>query len=225
MKTQRFGIEIEMTGITREEAAIVLARYFNSQIEYSGRVYDAYQVLDEKARSWNLVRDGSIQALKKNNGKLQPADRTYSVELVSPILTYEDIEPLQEIIRELRKAGAVSSSEYGCGIHVHIDASPHTPNSLKNLVNLMASKEDLLYKSLNTDARRMRYLHKIRNTSIFGRIPYINYLHLPNQKHSQNEAPSTEPPTNKLIKSNIVSPPFNEVILYTDHHSYCCNKQ
>lgn len=81
MKTQRFGIEIEMTGITREEAAIVLARYFNSQIEYSGRVYDAYQVLDEKARSWNLVSDGSIQALKKNNGKLQPADRTYSVEL------------------------------------------------------------------------------------------------------------------------------------------------
>lgn len=163
MKTQRFGIEIEMTGITREEAAIVLARYFNSQIEHSGRMYDAYQVLDEKARSWNLVSDGSIQALKKNNGKLQPADRTYSVELVSPILTYEDIEPLQEIIRELRKAGAVSSSEYGCGIHVHIDASPHTPNSLKNLVNLMASKEDLLYKSLNTDARRMRYCKKINS--------------------------------------------------------------
>jgi hypothetical protein len=44
------------------------------------------------------------------------AGREYSVELVSPILTYrEDIETLQELIRRLRKAGGFANTS--CGIH------------------------------------------------------------------------------------------------------------
>jgi len=166
MKTQRVGIEIEMTGITRREAAHVIAQYFTSQVNYRGGAYDEYRVLDNKGRTWKLVSDGSLTTMKKVQGRLITADKEYSVELVSPILTYEDIEPLQELVRLLRKAGAISSSRYNAGIHIHVDAKPHNPNTLKNLVNLMASKEELLYKSLDIDYARLRYCKKVNEELI-----------------------------------------------------------
>lgn len=161
MKIQRLGIEIEMTGITRKEAATVVANYFNSQVEHRGGAYDEYRVHDDQGRAWKIVSDASVVPMQQVNGQLISADKTFRVELVCPILSYDDIEPLQEIIRDLRKAGAVSDSKYECGIHIHVDAKPHTPNSLKNLVNLMASKEDLLYKSLNVDEARLRFCKKV----------------------------------------------------------------
>ncbi|WP_378954236.1 amidoligase family protein [Pelosinus sp. sgz500959] len=167
MRTQRFGIEIEMTGITRKEAADVVANYFGGLTHQVGGAYDEYHVFDTKARNWKIVSDASIVPMKKEQGKLVEAfSRDYKVELVSPILTYQDIEPLQELVRELRAAGAVSDSQYSSGIHIHIDAKPHTPNTLKNLVNLMASKEELLYKSLNIDMERLRYCKKVNDDLI-----------------------------------------------------------
>ena len=37
MREQKFGIEIEMTGITRQRAAEVMAAYFSSAASYDGR--------------------------------------------------------------------------------------------------------------------------------------------------------------------------------------------
>ena len=165
VRTQRFGIEIEMTGITKKEAADVVAKFFNNLSYHQGGAYDEYHVLDAKARC-KIVNDASNIPMKKAQGEIVPADSYYKVELVSPILTYEDIEPLQELVRKLRAAGAVSDSQYSSGIHIHIDAKPHTPNSLKNLVNLMDSKEDILYKALKIDPSRLRYCKKINEELI-----------------------------------------------------------
>jgi len=44
MKTQRFGIEIELTGIKRMEAAKVIAKYYGTIEEYVGGAYNAYEV-------------------------------------------------------------------------------------------------------------------------------------------------------------------------------------
>ena len=52
--------------------------------------------------------------------------------MVTPILTYADMETLQEMIRRLRKAGAKSDSTRGCGVHIHIGAKGHTPQTLRN---------------------------------------------------------------------------------------------
>lgn len=167
MKSQRFGIEVEMTGLTRKEAATVAAKHFRSQVEYRSGTYDEYHVLDNKARTWKLVSYNSISPMQKDALEtIIPASNTYKVELVSPILTYEDIEALQELIRTLRIAGAISDSKYGSGIHIHVDAKKHTPSSLKNLVNLMTSKEDLLYKALNIDLTRIRYCKKVNDSLI-----------------------------------------------------------
>ncbi|MBP3887587.1 MAG: amidoligase family protein [Cellulosilyticum sp.] len=165
MKTQRFGIEIEFTGITREQAATCIQNQLQgSAISYIGGTYDAYHVIETTDRIWKIVSDSSIEAQRKRGKEIICATSQYKVELVSPILTYEDIEPLQEMIRALRTSGAFTNKS--CGIHIHIDASPHTPLTLKNLVNLMASKEDLLYKALEIDPQRLRYCKKVNEELI-----------------------------------------------------------
>ena len=42
LKNQNFGIEIEMTGITRSTAAKVIAGYFHTDATHVGGCYDAY---------------------------------------------------------------------------------------------------------------------------------------------------------------------------------------
>jgi hypothetical protein len=167
LKNQTIGVEIEMTGITREKAAEITSNFLGGSVERTYDSYDTYKVTAPDRRVWKIMSDASIKTMKKEKGRLESADRSYSVELVTPILKYdEDIETLQELIRQLRHEGAVSESKLQCGIHIHIGAKDHTPNTLKNLVNLMASKEDLIYKSLEIDPARVRYCQKVNENLI-----------------------------------------------------------
>lgn len=160
LREQKFGIEIEMTGITRQRAAEVLSENLGSFSQYEGGGYGTYSVQDSENRKWKLVSDASIQCQKKVGNRKQIADREYSVELVSPICRYEDIEKIQEMIRALREAGAFCNKS--CGIHIHINAAPFEAYQLRNLVNIIASKEDMVYRALQVDSQReSRYCKKI----------------------------------------------------------------
>ena len=64
-----------------------------------------------------------------------------------------------ELVRKLRGAGARVNSS--CGLHCHINAAPHTPKTLRNIVNIMAAKEDLLYKALKVNVSREHYCQKM----------------------------------------------------------------
>lgn len=163
MKGQHFGIEIELTGLSRLRAAQVIAEYFSTPVSHDGGYYGIYSVLDGQSRRWKVMSDGSITTEKKEGRRIIPADSTYSVELVSPICKYEDIETIQEIVRKLRAAGAIANAS--CGIHVHVDASHHNANTLRNITNIMASKEDLIYKALQVNvARERRYCKKVEQS-------------------------------------------------------------
>lgn len=167
MKNQTIGVEIEMTGITKAEAAAVAVNFLGGRITREYDRYDTYNIIAPDQGVWKIMNDASIKTMKNTEGKLKAVNnKNYSVELVTPILRYEDIETLQELIRRLRKAGAVSDSELQCGIHIHIGAKDHTPNTLKNLVNLMAAKEDLIYKSLEIDPARVRWCKKVNEDLI-----------------------------------------------------------
>lgn len=149
-----------MTGITRQRAAQVIAEYFNSSSNYEGGSYSTYSVYDNENRKWKFVSDASIQCQRKVGNRKQAADRDYSVELVSPICRYEDIEKIQEMIRLLREAGAFCNKS--CGIHIHINAAPFEAYQLRNLVNIIAAKEDIVYRALQVDSQREnRYCKKI----------------------------------------------------------------
>ena len=157
MREQKFGIEIEMTGITRQRAAEVMAAYFSSAASYDGGSYEVYSIRDAAGRRWKVMYDSSIEAQKKGGGY---AGSEYKVEFVSPICEYADIPVIQELIRQLRHAGAVAGKN--TGIHVHINAAPHDARTLRNITNIMYSKEDLIYKALQVDVEREhRYCQKV----------------------------------------------------------------
>lgn len=160
MKTQHFGIEIEMTGITRSKAASLMATFFGTERKYhEGGAYDTYIAEDVQGRKWKAMNDSSLYPEKKVGGRTVEASTNYRTEVVSPILSYDDIPSLQELIRTLRKAGAFANSS--CGIHIHVGAERFTPKTLRNLVNIFYSKEYLIYRALHIDpVREHRYCRK-----------------------------------------------------------------
>jgi hypothetical protein len=148
MKKQTIGVEVEMNNITREKAAKVAARYFGTRRyeNTAGRNgYSTWSAWDAQGREWKFQKDVSIEGPESEK-----------CEMVTPILTYSDMETLQELIRQLRHAGAKSDATRGCGVHIHIGAKGHTPQTLRNLANIMASHESLIADALNLDRGRMR---------------------------------------------------------------------
>lgn len=164
IKTQNFGIEIELTGISRPAAAQIIADYFGTEgigHEYDG--YDTYTARDNKGRKWKCERDISIDPQVRRNGRIvsRPEGRTSTdlrCEVVSPILQYEDIEDLQNIVRKLVEGGALANSS--CGIHVHVDGANHTADSLIRLVNLVVGRQDLFCEALQNLSRCDRWCQK-----------------------------------------------------------------
>jgi hypothetical protein len=153
LKAQSFGAEIEMTGITRETAASVIAAHFGTEYRHIGGAYDEYAAIDTSGRKWKIVSDGSIRTEVKSGASRTPTNiSAYSAELVTPICGYGDIPEIQQLARELRAANAVSNDT--CGIHVHVDGSPFEADTLRNLANIMAAKEDLIYKTLRVNVER-----------------------------------------------------------------------
>ncbi|MDR1364072.1 MAG: amidoligase family protein [Oscillospiraceae bacterium] len=165
MLNHKFGIEIEFTGITRNQAAKIINDFLGGRIKKTNDHYDTHKVFAPDGRVWKVISDASIQTQKKSGKATVNADKSYSVELVSPILKYkEDVETLQELIRKLRKSGAFANES--CGIHIHLDGEPHSVRSLKNFINIIASKNDLFYEALQIKPDRIRYCKKMDETLV-----------------------------------------------------------
>ena len=92
MKTQKFEIEIELTGITRRDTAKLIAKFYGTTENYKGWVYMQYEVPTNDGRCFKVMRDASIKPEMKDESTGTDEMKT---EIVSPICTYEDIEHIQ----------------------------------------------------------------------------------------------------------------------------------
>lgn len=162
MKKQTIGVEVEMNSITRQKAAKLAADFFGTnrfQDTAYRNGYCTWSAWDAQGREWKFQRDSSIHGPDSEK-----------CEMVTPILTYADMETLQELIRKLRKAGAKSDPTRGCGVHIHIGAKGHTPQTLRNLANIMASHEQLLADALAIDHGRMRSYCRMVNPAFLNEV-------------------------------------------------------
>ena len=162
MKKQTIGVEVEMNAITRSKAAKLAAEFFGTgRYEDTDRRngYYTWSAWDAQGREWKFQRDTSIHGVDSEK-----------CEMVTPILTYADMDTLQELIRRLRKAGAKSDATRGCGVHIHIGAQGHTPQSLRNLANIMASHESLLADALDIDRGRISSYCRMVNPTFLANL-------------------------------------------------------
>ncbi|WP_338869462.1 amidoligase family protein [Myxococcus stipitatus] len=145
MKTLRFGIEIETVGASRQKLAHAIQSAVGG---YVSGDYGGWQVTDTQGRAWKVVPDGSL-----SGGE-------YSGEIVSPILTYQDLDALQLVVRAVREAGA--RADASCGIHIHVDGSRFDAKGVTNLVKMVHKQERLLETALGVSATRLaRYCRPI----------------------------------------------------------------
>ena len=144
MNTLRFGIEIETIGQTREVVARAIQSVVGGEVRHVGTpfCYDPWKVIDRRGRTWQVMADASLSASKN-----------YQAEIVSPILHYEDIAELQEIVRAVRAAGGRTDSS--CGIHAHVDGARFDARSVTNLVKIFYKQEALIERALGICPNRL----------------------------------------------------------------------
>ena len=89
MKKQTIGVEVEMNNISREKAARKVAEYFGTTAWNAASTYGycSWACKDRQGRIWKFQKDCSIHG---------PEDE--KCEMVTPILTYEDMDALANIM-------------------------------------------------------------------------------------------------------------------------------
>jgi hypothetical protein len=131
----RFGVEIEMVGLSPIEAAVVVDDYFS-------------HVREPCSGEWTVIRDASVPD---------------GFELRTPPLTYAHVPLLEEVYLHLRGAGAACSPDTA-GLHVHVDAERFTIRNLADLSVVWANAEPALYCLFDVHPRRaLRYCRPVRS--------------------------------------------------------------
>ncbi|MBR2208541.1 MAG: amidoligase family protein, partial [Synergistaceae bacterium] len=82
-----FGIELEMTGISRKTVGKLVYEYLQSQEEMEVYCMDTCKIIDQQGRKWSVDCDGSIHG-----------DFLEQVELITPILTMKDLPLLKGLV-------------------------------------------------------------------------------------------------------------------------------
>lgn len=156
MKELTFGTELEYTGISRERAAKAIHAVVGGTIRYAGQSYDAWQVTAPDGRIWQAVADGSL------------GSRATSAEVVTPILKYDDLETLQAVVRELRKAGAKATEV--TSQHVHVGIGDFSATQIANLARIFYKQEELLLKAVGTWAHRLGHYTRRTDRTFIERM-------------------------------------------------------
>ena len=160
---QTFGVEVEMSGIYRDTAARTAAAYFGTcRCKNTAHAdgYDTWSAWDADGRKWKFSRDCSIVA--NTDGQ--------KCEMVTPILTIADMDLLRGLIRELRAAGAKSRPSLGCGVHIHVGGGGHNAQSLRNLVNIMYQREDIIIRAINIADSRLGHYCKTVDPELLAQL-------------------------------------------------------
>lgn len=167
MKAQTFGVEVEGNNITREKAAQVAAGFFGTnQYAYTASTdgYFTWSAWDAQGRKLKFQRDVSIKGPDSEK-----------CELVTPILTYDDLEMFLELLRQLRHAGMKSCPARGCGVHIHVglkglDGRDHDAKSLRNLANMMAAHEEQIGRAIWIDEGRVGSYCRVVSKHFLNRL-------------------------------------------------------
>ena len=192
LRETNFGIEIETIRRTREQVARAIHSVVGGEVRHVGTpvCHDPWQVTDQKGRVWSVVADGSLTNVASH----------LRAEVVSPVLTYEDIPELQNVVRAVFKCG--SRCDETCSVHVHTDGTAFNGKTLANLAKMVYKQEALIHAALSVSpARLQRYTRPVSDDLIakierhhpktkdqFNRLWYGHLNRTPERYHSSRYA-------------------------------------
>lgn len=163
-RNQNFGNEIEMTGISREECAEILSDFFCSKVDVFSYRPEVNKVkvfgsTDFKGRPWVVGYDRTINANPKmNTHRFGTNPSAFQTELITPVLNYSDLFILEKVLPILEQRGAEVNTS--CNVHLHIDASIHSPISILYLITKWYINQNIIYNMFDVDSTRAKKSYK-----------------------------------------------------------------
>jgi len=156
----QFGLELETVGRTRRDVADAICTVVGGTVQHVGTpaCYDPYHITDARGLVWRVVADSSLTNVSAE----------LRAEIVSPILTYDDIPLLQAVVRVVRQTGARCDER--CGLHLHLSHPSVTPKALANLAKTIYKQEELIYAALGVTRERMERYCKPLNPAFIDRV-------------------------------------------------------
>lgn len=131
---QSFKVELIMQDVSVDAVAGAIAGYFpGADIDGLLDRESHREVADHLGRTWDVVARNTGEEL---------------VAVVTPRLSYEDIDDLLCLVEELKGAGARGGS--GCGMRFRAFMGGRSEQSVRNLRNIVTSKSVLLESALRT---------------------------------------------------------------------------
>ena len=180
-----FGIEIEFTGITRKNSALivcdVLQKVFPDDEVYAEKEYekanDIYRIYREsngvKTLYFSVVHDGSVAPYKISDDgySLCSGKNVFKCELTTKKMTLEEIDLLVAVVDALKAGNKELNQMMIVGdttsIHVHINGGELSLQAIKNLCNNIYSKQMLLYHATGQSPDSVRYQYMQMLPEIF----------------------------------------------------------
>ena len=153
MRSLGFGPELEYEQISRQRMADAIQSVVGGRQVHGGYAHNAIAVVAPDGREWKAMSDGSLRD---------------GAEFVTPILHWDDMDTLQEVVRAIRKAGAKTPET--TSQHVHIGAADWTPQQITNMVRIFYKQENLILKSAGTLQRRLARYTRPTDRAFVSRI-------------------------------------------------------
>lgn len=148
MRWKKYGVEMDMTGITRKAAAEILAEQFDTKVVFC-LSDNGYNVPDQNQRLWRILPSDSIKAEKYNGEKVVGANYMYQVKLLSPFLYENEFPMLEKALEQLELRGAIVNDSTKMNLLLDVSCIENWEKYQTNLENLYESKGELFQKALD----------------------------------------------------------------------------
>ena len=148
MRWKKYGIEMDMTGITRKAVAEILAEQFDTKVVFC-LSDNGYNVPDQNQRLWRILPSDSIKAEKYNGEKVVGANYMYQVKLLSPFLYENEFPMLEKALEQLELRGAIVNDSTKMNLFLDVSCIEDWEKYQTNLENLYESKGELFQKALD----------------------------------------------------------------------------
>lgn len=147
MRWKKYGVEMDMTGITRKAAAEILADIFQTEYNFQSDE-NCYEVKDSTEKTWHIYSSDSIKAEKYNGEKVVGANYMYQVKLLSPFLYENEFPMLEKALEQMELRGAIVNDSTKMNLLLDVSGVENWEQYQTNLGNLSESKGELFQKAL-----------------------------------------------------------------------------
>ena len=171
MRWKKYGVEMDMTGITRKAAAEILAEQFDTKVVFC-LSDNGYNVPDQNQRLWRILPSDSIKAEKYNGEKVVGANYMYQVKLLSPFLYENEFPMLEKALEQLELRGAIVNDSTKMNLLLDVSCIENWEKYQTNLENLYESKGELFQKALDIPFSQVADTSQGKENGIIS-FPYL----------------------------------------------------